>query len=77
MTGLARNQPIRTGIFGIKGLQIITSENETLPYDEKLGAWIDEPHKHWEWSYSPLLRTLYQSNNELWYAHFLDDVNYM
>jgi hypothetical protein len=59
-----------------KGLQIITSENETLPYDEKLGAWIDEPHKHWEWSYSPLLHTLYQSNDELWYAQFLDNVNY-
>ena len=46
-----------------EGLKLLTSQNETLPFSERLGMWISEPHKVWEWFYSPTTRLLYRRVN--------------
>jgi hypothetical protein len=56
----AREEPARSDwTIWRKGLRIITLENESLLHHEKLGQWITEPHKQWEWYYSPSQHRLY------------------
>jgi hypothetical protein len=43
-----------------KGLQLISSPNFFLARRDRLGAWIQEPHKWWDWFHDPFHDELYR-----------------
>ena len=43
-----------------RGLLLLTSSSETLPFFDKLGKWLTTPHKQWEWYYSPSRNVLFR-----------------
>jgi hypothetical protein len=42
-----------------RGLLLLMSTSEKLPFFEKHGRWLTTPHKQWEWHYSPSRDVLY------------------
>jgi hypothetical protein len=53
----------------IKGLQLLSSESFLLAHPNRLGAWIAEPHKHWEWFFDNETGTLYRQAHNFWHIY--------
>ena len=49
------------------GLKRITSQNFSLPFDIKLGRWIQPSHLKWQWFYWRSERKLFRRVNNLWH----------
>jgi hypothetical protein len=49
------------------GLKRITSQNFSLPFDIKLGRWIQPSHLKWQWFYWRSERKIFRRVNNLWH----------
>jgi hypothetical protein len=53
-----------------KGLILLTSPTFELPITDLLGSWILNPHRSWEWFYSPAEGSLYQNVfHDAWHCY--------
>jgi hypothetical protein len=66
--GPASKHPCNQVILRWKaGLKQITSENYSLPFDMKLGHWIQPLHLKWQSFYWQWKRTLFRRVNNVWH----------